>query len=67
MAMGLFPKCDLKNVETVGNAAGRGARMALLSRAKRAEADQIAREVKHVMLSKDPDFETVFIESTQFP
>ncbi len=67
MAIGLFPRCDLEDVVTVGNAAGQGARMALLSRAKRTEADEIARAVRHVELSKDPDFETIFIEATQFP
>jgi uncharacterized 2Fe-2S/4Fe-4S cluster protein (DUF4445 family) len=40
--------------------------MALLSRAKRAEASEIARKVKYVELSKDPDFENIFIASTQF-
>jgi uncharacterized 2Fe-2S/4Fe-4S cluster protein (DUF4445 family) len=66
MAIGMFPQCDLKNVVSVGNAAGHGARMALLSRTKRAEAAEIARDVKYVELSKDPDFEDIFIESTQF-
>jgi len=66
MAIGLFPQCNLENVVAVGNAAGQGARMALLSRAKRAEAAEIARAVKYVELSKDPDFENIFIESTQF-
>ncbi|MBW2145043.1 MAG: DUF4445 domain-containing protein, partial [Deltaproteobacteria bacterium] len=50
----------------VGNAAGRGACMALLSRGKRAEAAEIARAVTYVELSKDPDFESIFVESTQF-
>ncbi|MBW1901756.1 MAG: DUF4445 domain-containing protein [Deltaproteobacteria bacterium] len=66
MAIGMFPECDLENVVTVGNAAGRGACMALLSRGKRAEAAEIARAVTYVELSKDPDFESIFVESTQF-
>jgi len=67
MAIGMFPRCDPENVVSVGNAAGQGARMALLSRGKRLEAAEIARAVKYVALSTDPDFETTFIEGTQFP
>jgi len=66
MAIGLFPKCDLENVKAVGNAAGYGARMALLSKAMRMEAARIARAVKYVELTTDPDFETMFIASTRF-
>ncbi|MBN2098691.1 MAG: DUF4445 domain-containing protein [Dehalococcoidia bacterium] len=66
MVIGLLPQCDLGNVKAVGNAAGYGARMALLSKAMRAEAARIARAVKYVELTTDPDFETMFIASTRF-
>jgi uncharacterized 2Fe-2S/4Fe-4S cluster protein (DUF4445 family) len=66
IAIGLFPQCSLENVKAVGNAAGYGARMALLSKAMRAEAARIARVVKYVELTTDPDFETIFIASTRF-
>jgi len=66
MAIGLFPRCDLENVKAVGNAAGYGARMALLSKAMRMEAARIARTVKYVELTTDPDFESMFIASTRF-
>jgi uncharacterized 2Fe-2S/4Fe-4S cluster protein (DUF4445 family) len=39
-AIGLFPDCDPERVVAVGNAAGDGARMALLNTEKRAEADE---------------------------
>ncbi len=67
MTIGLLPKCDLGNVTTVGNAAGQGACMALLSLAKREEASEVARNVKYIELSKDPDFERIFIRATYFP
>ena len=67
MAIGLFPSCNLEQVVTVGNAAGQGACMALLSMAKREEAAEVARNVKYIELSKDPDFGSMFIKSTYFP
>ncbi len=45
MLIGLFPDCELEKVYAVGNAAGDGARIALLSRAKRREAREAARWV----------------------
>jgi uncharacterized 2Fe-2S/4Fe-4S cluster protein (DUF4445 family) len=67
MILGMFPDCDLKNVIPVGNAAGDGARMALLNRDKRTEADRIAREVEYVELTIYPDFTMVFAEAMPFP
>jgi uncharacterized 2Fe-2S/4Fe-4S cluster protein (DUF4445 family) len=65
--IGLFPDCDLKDVYAVGNAAGDGARMALLNTAKRKEADVIARQVEYVELTVEPNFNRAFTESLIFP
>jgi uncharacterized 2Fe-2S/4Fe-4S cluster protein (DUF4445 family) len=67
MILGMFPDCDLTNVYAVGNAAGDGARIALLNREKRAEAEEIAREVEYVELTIEPDFQKEFIEALEFP
>ena len=67
LALGMFPDCDLKNVYAVGNAAGDGARLALLNRDKRAEADEIARKVEYMELSIQADFQKEFIEAMQIP
>ena len=67
MSIGLFPPCGSEDIVSVGNAAGQGARMALLSRAKREEAAEIARTIQYVELSNDPDFESAFIKATYFP
>jgi len=67
MVLGMFPDCDLKNVISVGNAAGDGARMALLNREKREEADHIAREVEYVELTAYPEFTSEFAEAMAFP
>jgi len=67
MIMGLFPDCDLEKVYAVGNAAGDGARIALLNRDKRAEADKYARQVEYVELTVEGNFETHFAQAMYFP
>jgi len=67
LAIGLFPDCGLQNVTAVGNAAGDGARIALLSRREREEAERIARRVEHVPLTRDPGFTRTFVAATAFP
>lgn len=67
MGMGLFPDCDLKNVYAVGNAAGDGARIALLNTDKRDEANGIARTVEYIELTVEKDFEKQFMWAMHFP
>lgn len=67
MAIGLFPDCALENVYAVGNAAGDGARIALLNIDKRKEADKIARQVEYIELTTEPDFERQFVQAMYFP
>ncbi len=65
--IGLFPDCAPENVYAVGNAAGDGARMALLNMAKRKEADVMARQVEYVELAVEPDFNNAFTKALIFP
>jgi uncharacterized 2Fe-2S/4Fe-4S cluster protein (DUF4445 family) len=67
MVLGMFPDCELENVVSVGNAAGDGARMALLSREKRAEANRVAREVEYVELTTYPKFTEEFVGALDIP
>jgi len=67
LMVGLFPPCPLDRVQSVGNAAGDGARLALLDRAKRVEAEQIAKQVEYMELTTEPDFQERFIESLHLP
>jgi uncharacterized 2Fe-2S/4Fe-4S cluster protein (DUF4445 family) len=67
MILGMFPDCNLRNVYAVGNAAGDGARIALLNREKRAEAEEIARKVEYVELTIEKDFQKEFIDALSFP
>ncbi len=67
LVLGMFPDCGIKNVLSVGNAAGDGARFALVNKAKRAEAERIARQVYYIELTNEPDFQDTFISATHFP
>lgn len=67
MVIGMFPDCDLDKVVAVGNAAGDGARIALLNRRKREEANAVARRIKYIELTVDPDFQTEFMQAMYFP
>jgi uncharacterized 2Fe-2S/4Fe-4S cluster protein (DUF4445 family) len=65
--IGLFPDCDPEKVYAVGNAAGDGARIALLNVDKRKEADAMARRVEYVELTIEPDFNKIFTQALLFP
>ncbi len=67
MVLGLVPDCDLSKVAAVGNAAGDGARIALLNRQKRAEAQQIAHQVRYVETAVDPDFQVEYVAAIRMP
>jgi len=65
--LGMFPDCELENVYSVGNAAGDGARVALLDVDKRKEADWIARQVEYIELTVETDFDKVFAKAMWIP
>ncbi len=67
MILGMFPDCELNDISAVGNAAGDGARMALLNIDKRLEADEIAKKVDYLELTIEPDFQKEFIEAMPIP
>ena len=67
MILGMFPDCDLGNVFSVGNAAGDGARIALLDREKRMEAEKVARQVEYLELTIEADFQQEFMAALTIP
>lgn len=67
LVIGLFPDCDLKDVVTVGNAAGEGARIALLNTGKRAEAEKVSKDIKFVESAAERDFQVEFYNAMNFP
>jgi len=63
ITIGMLPRLPLKRFRQVGNAAGTGARLALISRQKRAEAQAIARKIKYIELAADPGFMSTFVDA----
>ncbi|GAB4505743.1 MAG: ASKHA domain-containing protein [Anaerolineales bacterium] len=67
MMIGLIPDLPLEDVYAVGNAAGDGARIALLNVEKRREAGEVARTVRRYELPTDPEFQSQFMLALNFP
>lgn len=67
LRLGLFPDCPPKNVSVVGNAAGVGARMALLDTGKRREAEEISQRVHFVESAAAESFYTEFGDAMGIP
>src|SRR5215216_4552154 len=67
MLIGLIPDCALENVYAVGNAAGDGARIALLNVEKRKEIESVTRRIERFELPTDPEFQNQFMLATSFP
>ncbi len=65
--IGMFPDVPIQNVQFVGNTAGSGARMALLSTQMRRVAEEVARRIEYIELGADPDFHKEFLNATYFP
>jgi uncharacterized 2Fe-2S/4Fe-4S cluster protein (DUF4445 family) len=64
--IGLIPNIPDAKIVQVGNAAIEGACIALLSRSKRAELEQIVKRVEHCRLETHPRFFDFFVEGCQF-
>jgi uncharacterized 2Fe-2S/4Fe-4S cluster protein (DUF4445 family) len=67
LAIGLVPPVDARRIEMVGNAAGVGARLALLDRDVRQRARQLAERAEYVDLATRPDYQRTFMEMLSFP
>ena len=67
MILGLIPDCPLDQVFAIGNAAGDGARIALLNRNKRLEAQQVSRKIKYIETAVDLEFQDEFVHALHIP
>ncbi|MBA7704443.1 hypothetical protein ES703_113252 [subsurface metagenome] len=63
ITIGMLPPLPLNRFRQVGNAAGTGARLALISRNKRTEAQKIARRVRYIELASLPNFQELFVQA----
>jgi uncharacterized 2Fe-2S/4Fe-4S cluster protein (DUF4445 family) len=66
-AIGLVPWVPVERIVAVGNAAGEGAKIALLSFREREAAKRIPEFVEYIELSARPDFNDIFTEALAFP
>ena len=67
MILGLIPDCNLKHVSSAGNAAGTGARIALLNHESRNEIEEVVRQVEKVETAVESDFQQHFVNAMAFP
>ena len=65
MRIGMLPEIALDRVQSVGNAAGAGARMMLASSASRKKAEALARRVEYLELTIYPDFPMFYARGIQ--
>jgi len=65
--IGMIPSVPLSIVTSVGNAAGTGARMALVSSKARRICERISRSVEYIELATHSNFRSTFAESLRFP
>ena len=67
MTLGLIPDCDLTKVAAAGNAAGVGARIALLNLAARSEIEEVVRRVEKIETAIEPRFQDHFVAAMALP
>ena len=65
--IGMYPDIPLSRVQFVGNAAGSGARMALMSIDMRERAEEISEKVQYIELGADSNFQNEFLNATYLP
>jgi uncharacterized 2Fe-2S/4Fe-4S cluster protein (DUF4445 family) len=65
--IGMIPEFSLQDIEQVGNAAGTGARMALLSRKARREAQGIREKMDYIELATSKGYNNEYIDALMFP
>ncbi len=67
MVLGMIPDCELDHVGSVGNAAGAGARIALLDSTARAAIEDLVRRVEKIETAIEPKFQAHFIDAMAIP
>ncbi len=65
-ALGLCPASTHRKIVQAGNTAIEGATIALLSKPKRQELEELVKRVEHCRLETHPDFFEFFVEGCQF-
>jgi uncharacterized 2Fe-2S/4Fe-4S cluster protein (DUF4445 family) len=64
VAIGMLPSLPLNRFRQVGNAAGMGAKLALISLKSRAKAEAVASRVSYIELASSPSFQQTFMQAS---
>ena len=67
MILGMIPDCDLDKVGSAGNAAGTGARIALLNKEARRELEEVVRHIEKIETAVEAKFQDHFVEAMAIP
>lgn len=67
MVLGMIPDCELAKVTSAGNAAGTGARIALLNTEARREIEATVREIEKIETAVEPRFQEHFVNASAMP
>jgi uncharacterized 2Fe-2S/4Fe-4S cluster protein (DUF4445 family) len=67
MILGMVPDCDLAQVRSAGNAAGTGARIALLDLTSRPVIEALVRRIEKVETAIEPHFQQLFVDAMAIP
>ena len=67
MVLGMIPDCLLKHVSSAGNAAGTGARIALLDKRSRQDIKQVVRNIEKIETAVEPSFQAYFVDAMAIP
>ncbi|MCP5039242.1 MAG: DUF4445 domain-containing protein [Rhodobacteraceae bacterium] len=67
MVLGMIPDCPLERVTSAGNAAGTGARIALLNREARGVIEGNVRSIEKIETAVEPRFQEHFVNASALP
>ena len=67
MILGMIPDCELSRVSSAGNAAGAGARIALLDNASRKTLEELVKRVEKIETAIQPKFQAHFVAAMGIP
>ena len=67
MVLGMIPDCQLDKVTSAGNAAGTGARIALLNTDARREIEDTVRQIEKIETAVEPRFQEHFVNASAIP
>lgn len=67
MVLGMIPDVPLEMVQSAGNAAGHGARIALCNRAARTQIEDIVGDIHKIETAVEPKFQEHFVNANAIP